>query len=334
MNEKILLIAPYFFGYGEKIYKALLRKGYKVRFISESVNQLNLFFRVMTSHYFSKSLLTRTLVKRYYQKRVTRDNDYVLVVRGGQIPQYILEMVKADNPNAKFIFYQWDSISLNPNGKKLLSLFDEILTSEFQDAEQYGWVYLPLFFTTKGSKKNERRYDITFIGSMNSKRAEIVRRIKEFGKSNPNLHIFTYLYTPYLSYFVQKYLKKDKYYRDTKRSEFEFKKMPLNEVNKIYADTRVMIDYTAQGETGYNERTVESLACGYKLVTNNSYVKTADFYNPNNIWIYTDDDFGIPDWFLNTEYQEVPPQICENYSIDRWIDTILHVNAEERKQNE
>lgn len=327
MNEKILLITPDFFGYGEKIYEALLRRGYRVRFISESVYQLNLFFGIMTSHYFSKSPPTHILIKKYYQKRITRDNDYVLVVRGGEIPQYILEMIKASNPNAKFVFYQWDNIALNPNGKKLLPLFDEIVTSEFQDVEQYGWAYLPLFCTTNRSKKRERRYDITFIGSMNSKRAEIVRRIKEFGKANPNLHIFTYLYTPYLSYFVQKYLKKDEYYRNTKRSEFEFKKMPLNEVNEIYADTRVMIDYTAQGETGYNERTVESLACGYKLVTNNPYIKKADFYNPNNIWVYTDDDFSIPDWFLNTKYQEVAPQICQNYSIDRWIDTILHVDT-------
>ena len=84
-----------------------------------------------------------------------------------------------------------------------------------------------------------------------------------------------------------------------------------------------MIDYTPPHQSGFNTRTMESLSYKYKLVTNNTHIKEADFYNEANIYVYDEDNFKIPVEFLNSEYQLLDKNLYEKYSIDNWVKNIL-----------
>ena len=130
---------------------------------------------------------------------------------------------------------------------------------------------------------------------------------------------------PFLSYIKQKYIIKNKDYVDLKIKDIKFRSLPIKKTYDIYSNTRIMADYTIPGQNGYNIRIIESLACRYKVVTNNRYVKEADFYDSNNIWVYEDDRFEIPENFLKNEYKELANDIYQKYSINEWIRRVLEI---------
>lgn len=121
-KRNVLFIAPDCYGYEKAVQKALLQSGYNVNFISESIDRINLINRILIG-YFPKSALTHALIRGYFKKRATAGNDYVLVIRGGIIPAYILEMLRKHNPDARFIYIQCGQRGLQSEGKRACAAF-------------------------------------------------------------------------------------------------------------------------------------------------------------------------------------------------------------------
>ena len=225
------------------------------------------------------------------------------------------------NADAKFILYQWDSVKLNPNALKIAECFDEVCTFDINDSKKLGWRYVPLFHLNSNINNNNKKY-ITFIGSMHTKRALIAKEIYKICHRTNNQY-FVYIYTSFLSYIKQKFIKKNIAYDGVNFSDLKFSRLPLNKVLKIYSQTKIMVDYTSPEQSGYNTRTMESLSYKYKLVTNNPYIKDADFFDPNNIFVFSEDNFEIPDDFINAEYKLLDQNIYEKYSIENWVKNIF-----------
>ena len=69
-------------------------------------------------------------------------------------------------------------------------------------------------------------------------------------------------------------------------------------------------------------RTIECLGAKRKLVTTNSDIKNYDFYNENNILIYSEPiDLDSP--FFKNEYEELPDEMYEKYSLKNWLITMI-----------
>lgn len=84
-----------------------------------------------------------------------------------------------------------------------------------------------------------------------------------------------------------------------------------------------IVDYTHPNQTGFTMRTCEAIGNRCKLITNNKRIMDADFYNPNNIYVYDLDNLYIPYSFINNEYEELPEEIFERYSLENWLKDIL-----------
>ena len=63
-----------------------------------------------------------------------------------------------------------------------------------------------------------------------------------------------------------------------------------------------------------------------KLITTNKDIKNYDFYNPNNIFVWDENTKEIPDSFFELQYQELPKEIFEKYSLKTWIKTVFEQN--------
>lgn len=62
--------------------------------------------------------------------------------------------------------------------------------------------------------------------------------------------------------------------------------------------------------------------CKRKLVTTNSDIKNYDFYNENNILIYSEPiDLDSP--FFKNEYEELSDALYEKYSLKNWLITMI-----------
>ena len=70
-------------------------------------------------------------------------------------------------------------------------------------------------------------------------------------------------------------------------------------------------------------RTLEMIGMRKKLVTTNSDVSNYDIYNKNNIFIIDRENPLVEEDFLQSDYFNLPDEIYEYYSIDRWVIDVL-----------
>lgn len=68
-------------------------------------------------------------------------------------------------------------------------------------------------------------------------------------------------------------------------------------------------------------RTIECIGNACKLITNNTLIKSSNFFNENNILIYQD-ALNIPIEFIKSDYI-VNAEIIKKYSIDSFLEDLL-----------
>ena len=88
------------------------------------------------------------------------------------------------------------------------------------------------------------------------------------------------------------YLKKrilDRSFRSTTMNDFHYVRLDKKEVLRNVARSRLSLETQHSQQTGLSIRCIEMLGAKRKLITNNSDIKTYDFYDANNNDQY---DFG------------------------------------------
>lgn len=97
---------------------------------------------------------------------------------------------------------------------------------------------------------------------------------------------------------------------------------PLSYDNVIVQiqNTDCMLEVLQKGQSGVTLRTIEAMFFRKKLITNNTSVVDCDFYNPNNIFIYSHrTKVSEVVSFLSNTYEDVKPEITNQYDICNWI---------------
>lgn len=322
LGKKVLFLAPSFFGYYKNIQDELKRQGCDVDIILENFSDTSYLYRFF---YVKNEKLRAKYTQKYYNNRIQKINknyDYVFVIRGEAITTGFLTRLRINNPDALFIIYQWDSIKNNKNALNIMDQFDIKFTFDVDDAKKYGWKYRPLFYIDGCEDTEDKTIDFAFIGTLYYKRAFLLKKIIEFCKNN-NKILYNYLYSPKYVYCLHKYIMRDKRYTTIDASLVKFKSLKNYEVAEKYKKTKILVDYTADDQTGLTMRTIESLGFRCKLITNNKKIMETDIYQFGNIYIYDLDDFDIPKEFIETEYNDLPKNLNDYYSLTGWVKSIF-----------
>lgn len=323
--ENILLIVPKYYEYETAICNALSKKGNKITLIYENIETVRLYYKTVQRYC---PVFRDKVFFNYYHNRLkntTQKFDRVIVIRGGNITNQIMELIKQHcSDHCKYIMYQWDSVKNNSIILDYIHHFHKVYTFDILDAKKYGWEYRPLFFINDFIKEEEKEVDISFICALHSKRAELYNKLKQYEKKG-NLRVFVNVYSQFIFYLKHKYINKLEEYQAISDKDVSFRALSVKESYNIYNKTKVLLDYTHPGQSGYTMRTIESLGARCKLITNNARIVEADFFNPNNILVYKDDlsDFDIPADFLNAPYEDIPESVYRSYSLDGWAETFL-----------
>lgn len=319
-GKKILLLAPSFYNYYTSILKELECRGAEVHLILEVHDPLYLYF------FRKEKFIREQYTYKYYSSRINniQDVDYIFLIRGEAITTSIMELLIKKFPNATKIMYQWDSFANNPNIKNIIHYFDKCFTFDPQDAQKYNWIYRPLFYLNShaNTKSHNKIYDFVFIGTLYYKRAKLLVNLKDFCKRN-NYKLFHFLYVKKFEYFIHTKILRDSRYTILSLEDVNFVSLTNTEVENIYLNSKIFVDYTAENQVGLTIRTIESIGNHSKIITNNKDIINADFYNPNNIYIYNIDNFQIPSDFINSPYKELDASLYKKYSLKGWIDDIF-----------
>lgn len=313
---KITLISLDNWGFNKHIAEVLEKKGHIVNQIDfNSFKYKYPNFQTRLYNFFLKKVKGKNLKNMYYGKeiinrlqQINEKQDIILTIKGDFIDTHYLRELK--KYTYKSIAFFNDNTIRCPKIITAIPCFEEVFSFEKEDCEKYhlnfvsNWIYLE----NKVQKIKKIKFEVFNISSKDS-RLPIIRRIAKNLESNK------------INY---KIMVLDKKHTSTNKGiEFFAKKISLEQVSNLIDASKTLLDINRKGQKGLTFRVFESLGLEKKLITTNSDIKNYTFYNPNNILVIDKKNPIIPTVFFDTEYEEIPANIIQKYTIDAWIEAVF-----------
>lgn len=319
--EKILFIAPVFFGYHDDIIRQMTILGYDVTFYSDRPSE-SFFTKAFIR--FNKRLLSRKINK--YIDSIVKETkninfDYVLVILGQSFSRCHIERIKQANPNSFFVYFSWDSVDNFPNILSYRDLFNKIYHFDKKDSTEYGFTFLPLFYSNEPIEcALSYSYSAVFtVKKGKTLKFDLVNRLipDSFKK---NSFVYQYLQSRLL-YFYYKLFTKE--LRGRRMKDYRFKKMSRNDFYNVINKSFVVIDTQMDNQRGLTIRTIEALHAKKKIITTNTSIKTYDFYSPHNIFVADGDSKTISEEFFLTPFDD-SFSVGKDYSLESFVKKLLN----------
>lgn len=238
--------------------------------------------------------------------------DYTLIIRPDQYPIEAVEQIKSKSN--KVIGYQWDGLDRYPQIYKYIPLMDRFFVFDTKDLvvknslplTNFYFDYLPQRPVYKQSK-------VYYIGSYLENRIEIIKDINdklELLEEKRNIKIVTNQKSviKYINTIGLSYISNIITYEENLKEVFE---------------SSILIDIQNPVHNGLSFRIFEGLGYDKKVITTNTEVKNYDFYHPNNILIWNNQNEKEILDFIECPYHVISPQLKLKYSFSNWIKYVL-----------
>lgn len=288
INKYLNIFLRTFFGYKRYLYKAERRFNKRER--SKLINQ------------FCK----KNVVK--FDKIIIVRPDYFSHKSIGNLAKITKEMVG----------YFWDSISPEEalDISKVAHLFKNLFIYDRVDWERYSFLNLKFitnfYYPLKHTLPKSNPEKLYYLGNITLERRDIILENIISKISNKEQYQWNILFN---NFPVRDYqLLSDKYIHYINKSKDYI--YHLEELMSAY----VVFDINPSYNNGLSFRFFEALFYNTKIITTNMNVVEYDFYNANNILIYTNDTTSEEiNAFLRLPFVKMGDSLVENYRVDNWI---------------
>ena len=237
-------------------------------------------------------------------KKIKEMNAEDSLVYLGESPAACYALSKICKKQVRKICFFWNScITINDCEECIKKITESgffIATFDRVDAQKYNLIFANQFYRNVSEMKNESvqiENDFFFCGK-NKGRKELLQKMQKLLSTIGNC----------------KFVIPEK---DDAMSYPDY----IDEVKK----SRVLCDVTQKNQSGLTLRVLEAIFFSKKLITNNVFIDKYDFYNPNNILLYTShttrDDVQS---FLMKPYESVDDKILARYEVTNVLKNIVH----------
>ncbi|WP_156397751.1 hypothetical protein [Sphingomonas sp. Root1294] len=276
----------------------------------------------------------RTLARGWYEAFLKRHHaralrsvknirfDRVVFLQAHQISPGYLDILRSVQPGARFVLYNWDSLSTH-NYLAQAPYFDEIFTFDSVDAARHGFRYLPLFASRDMQRlRNDRSRAraIYMIGNIvNPKRYIAVCAFKNYCRAKGiDFDCFVKI-TPvvYLRLLRAALIPRG----------FSLRSISEKASHAMAEQSIAVFDFANHQQSGQTMRMMENLCAGKKIVTNNSWVREEPFYSPDRIHVFEDLDFSGVSEFLEVPLLDPDARFPE-YHIQTFVRRLLGIGAQ------
>ena len=235
------------------------------------------------------------------------ENYDTIIVFASYLNPPLLHWIKKKYPKKRLILWFWDPVSNCANPSIIKDSLCEKWSFDSLDCIKYGMRMNTTFYFSNliNSRVYTSKRDILFVGEDKGRLETLMSLEDQFR----DLGLITYFH---IVFGDCSYLNKRKYrYK---------KKIPYDSVLEMAMESKAILEILQNEQSGMSLRCMESLFLKVKLITNNPFVATYDFYDPNNIFILGQDNLSDLPAFISTPYQNVSDLILRKYSIHCWID--------------
>jgi hypothetical protein len=312
---RMLFIGIDYYAYTPKICAAFAAAGYEADFHPiENVG----FWSKTFKRFFPQGYRRRLDA---YHRRIVEDSssikyDVVFFLQVHHLSFENLQYLRATQAAAKFILYNWDSISTH-DFRPYMQYFDRVATFDPVDAVNSNSQYIPLFATkefTEAPSDAIKTIDIYFVGSMVTKtRFDAIKYLHEYCSENGIRTHFHLRCSPpiRLSLFIERYFVPG----------LTLRSLDLSQISGLMIRSHAVFDFANHSQSGYTMRFIENLCAGKKIITDNRRVTSEKFYSKDRILVVEGTDYSDIGAFLDLPISSTID--LQEFSIDTWARKIL-----------
>lgn len=320
-GKTIILGIPKLFDLDSLIENELKAVGLKTINISVHTNTFrykNIFQRIES--FIAKNFLGKKHYKQILNFNQSKDRlltelqkvdkaDYILIIRPEVYPLEFLKALK--KKGKKMVGYQWNGLNRFPRTYEYISLFDRFFVFDGKDLEVPA--VLPttnFYFTTIEKASPSDRTDVYYAGSFYRNRiadlCDLISKCRELG-----LTVHCHLFSKKKKRFLPCHLS------TTKES------LSFEQNIQFTYNTDLLLDLKVSEHEGLSFRVLDSVGFDKKLITTNHRVRDYDFFQPNNMLVWTGQSKEELAAFINKPYVIIPEIIKQKYSFKNWIQYVL-----------
>ena len=234
--------------------------------------------------------------------------DYTLIIRPDVFPIDFIRKLRTKTK--KLIAYQWDGLDCFPNVYKCIGLFDRFFVFNGSDLGVPSVLPITNYYLGFCEKymcfDSDLQSDVFYTGTYSRHRIpDLGRLIHDFRLLGCNVRC-------HLNDKKKRFLKKYDLWTTNETLGYD--------ENMRYAyNTKIIIDLVKPSHVGLSFRFFEAIRFEKKMITNNRKVAEYDFYHPNNILIWNNNDIQDLKEFIDKPYEPIPQEIKEKYSFQNWL---------------
>ncbi|WP_417270772.1 hypothetical protein [Celeribacter sp.] len=319
--KNLLFISPDTFGYYKVISEAIARKGFNPIWLNQLPDTSVLsrvFFRLTPN-------IARHIAIPFFLRELEKIDrvDHILIIKGEGVSEAVIAQMRARFPEAKIVFYLWDSLANVSGADRKIGLCDAAYSFDPVDCDKTEALeHLPLFHSKNVRPATYKPGFAAFIGTLHSNRYQLIRELADEIAKVTRIAPFLYFYYPNRMLFSLLKLMKTSF-RKVRQSEVHFEPLDRDQFATINSEAEIVIDICHPKQSGLTMRSIEALGDGKKLITNNRTVRRYDFFRPENCYVIDGElgaDFGA---FLNSPYHPPQDEVVAKYHIDAWLQALL-----------
>lgn len=332
-KKKVLFIAPSIMGLYKDVIEELERQNYEVSFVMDKPFASGRYddpLRVNKdwAHLYSwKKKIDNNIVfwdDFFKNKCESTYFDYLFVIDGFCVSDYLISLLKKSNANIKTILYLWDSVQHVFKFDKNFHLFDRVYSFDIKDVDRFQLKLLPIYWVP--SQETSIQYDVFgFAGFGNGfQRYNVYKQIYDFAKKE-GLNSYIKLFHEEVNRNsiknrLRKILNRDSFLQVPDDELISHTSLKTIEFRNYIKSSRIILDALSNIQSGMTTRFSWAIGAGKKIITNNQFVRDYDFYDPEQIFIYQN-EMIIPKQFFFEDYEmkETIRKQVDKFRIDNWI---------------
>lgn len=97
--------------------------------------------------------------------------------------------------------------------------------------------------------------------------------------------------------------------------------IPYTHYMEMAAQSRCIVEILYTGDSVCTLRPLEAISLHRKLLTNNNAIRNYPFYNPQNIFIFGEDNLEDLSAFLKSPFLPLPAEVIDQCDINHWVDS-------------
>jgi len=313
-NKKILVIAPFAFGYTSHIYRTLN----DVPGVDAAILYLDqpaFMYRnlIHKAHNFiSKTFLGKNLKKTFVNQRLKvglsklGKQDTIFIIRPDILDDDLLHFIKSYTN--RFVAYYYDSTRRFPRKANIISFFDKIYSYDKEDVAKFGFEFLTNYIYDE-SDTSDCEYQFFNISTYDL-RLDALKKLAVYIKSQG----WTY-----------KILVYNRSYIPANDVEIITEPIFIYEASELIKNSKILLDIQRSDQIGLSFRCMEALGHRKKLITTNKDIVNYDFYNPQNILVLDENNSVIPQEFVDSPYVEIAEPVLAGYRLENWVRPIFNL---------